>query len=91
MRNRISVFSKYFAKQQIGGTTSINDLREREFNGGYLTGEEKVALSNFDKFRLSELNHQESDAAFHKKYQELQVMANMHAYDEFLKKKYSSF
>lgn len=89
MRNRISILNKYFAKQQIGGTVSINDLREREFNGGYLAEDEKTALANFDKYRLNELNKQNTDADFHKKYQELQTMANLHSYDEFLKKKFS--
>ncbi|MCE3279219.1 MAG: hypothetical protein K0S44_1410 [Bacteroidetes bacterium] len=34
------------------------------------------------------LNAQTDDMAFHKRYQELQVMANLGDYQEFLKEKY---
>ena len=41
-----------------------------------------------DRFRISVLNAQTDDAAFHKRYQELQVMANLDDFQEFLKEKY---
>ncbi|MBL0328124.1 MAG: hypothetical protein IPP64_01570 [Bacteroidetes bacterium] len=88
MENRAKLLNKYFAKEDIGGVPSINDLREREFNGEPLTLDEKKALVNFDKFRLDVLNAQTDDMAFHKRYQELQVMANLGDYTEFLKEKY---
>jgi hypothetical protein len=69
---------------------SINDLREREFSGKSLTDEQKLALSNFDKFRIYELNKQADDISFHNRYRELQVMANLGNYEEFLKEKYSN-
>jgi hypothetical protein len=72
-----------------GGLT-INDLREREFSGKSLTPEQKLALSNFDKFRITELNKQVDDISFHKRYRELQVMANFGNYEEFLKEKYAN-
>lgn len=71
------------------GTTTINDLREREFNGKALSATEKLALANFDKFRISELNKQPDDISFHKRYRELQVMSNLGNYEEFLNEKYS--
>jgi hypothetical protein len=71
-----------------GGLT-INDVREREFSGKSLTPEQKAALSNFDKFRILELNKQSDDIEFHKRYRELQVMANFGNFEEFLKEKYS--
>ena len=49
---------------------------------------EKQALVNFDRFRLDVLNAQTDDMAFHKRYQELQVMANLGDYTEFLKEMY---
>lgn len=88
MKNRTSILNKYFAKADIGGVPSINDLREKEFNGEPLTIKEKQALVNFDRFRINELNAQKDDLAFHKKYRELQVMANLGDYEEFLKEKY---
>ena len=72
-----------------GGPT-INDLREKEFGGKSLSKQEKLALSNFDKFRILELNKQTDDLSFHKRYRELQVMANLGNYEEFLKAKYSN-
>ena len=88
MENRAKLLNKYFAKADIGGTPSINDLREKEFNGEPLTLKEKQALVNFDRFRLNQLNSQTDDLTFHKKYQELQVMANLGEYTEFLNQKY---
>lgn len=75
-------------KESLGVGLSINDLREKEFNGLSLSGEERLALKNFDKFRISELNKQQSDMDFHKRYRELQVMANLGDYKEFLNEKY---
>ena len=88
MENRETLLKKYFSKSDIGGVPSINDLREREFSGEPLTLKEKQALVNFDRFRLDVLNAQTDDMAFHKRYQELQVMANLGDYTEFLKEKY---
>lgn len=72
-----------------GGAT-INDLREREYSGKSLNKTEKLALANFDKFRITELNKPMDDITFHKRYKELQIMANLGNYDEFLKEKYSN-
>ena len=72
-----------------GGAT-INDLREREYSGKSLSKMEKLALANFDKFRITELNKPMDDITFHKRYSELQIMANLGNYDEFLKEKYSN-
>lgn len=72
-----------------GGLT-INDLREKEFSGKSINPQERLALSNFDKFRILELNKQTDDISFHKRYRELQVMANLGNYEEFLKEKYSN-
>ena len=53
-----------------------------------LSEKEKVALSNFDKYRIFVLNDQESEEVFHKKYMQLQAMANLSPYEEFLQDKY---
>ncbi len=88
MKNKIELLTKYHAKTEIGGAPSINDLREMEFNNEPLTIKEKQALVNFDRFRLDELNNQADDMSFHMRYRELQVMANMYDFEEFLKEKY---
>ena len=90
MDNQTSV-NKYLREAGIetGGVT-INDLREKEFNTKELSATEKKALANFDKFRIDELNKQPDDISFHKRYRELQVMANLGNFEEFLKEKYNS-
>ena len=89
MKNRESILNNYFAKSTINGSISINDLREKEFNGKALTQTEKQALVNYDGYRISTLNAQENDEDFHKCYRELQVMANLVDFQEFLKDKYT--
>lgn len=81
--------SGFSLKENHGIGLSINDLREKEFNGEQISGEERQALQNFDRFRIAELNNQSSDMEFHKRYREIQVMANLGDYKEFLKEKYS--
>lgn len=68
---------------------SINDLRDREFSGSELSQNEKQALVNFDRYRLKELNSQKTERDFHNKYIQLQVMANLSPFEEFLKEIYS--
>jgi hypothetical protein len=84
------IFKKVFAKEL--GTAlvvSINDLRDKEFSGIKLTPEERFALSNFDKYRISILNTQENEDAYHQHYRQLQVIANLSDWHEFLKEEYS--
>jgi len=66
---------------------SINDLRELEYNNELET-KQRLALKNFDRYRISELNSQISEENFHKKYMQLQVMANLSPFEEFLKEDY---
>ena len=80
-----------YAKALIGGTLSINDISDKEFSGKMLTPKEKAALSNFEKYRLAKLNAVTDDMAFHEMYRQLQVMANLAAYTEFLKDEYIYF
>lgn len=90
MNSRQQILQKFFAKADIGGAISINDLRDKEFAGEALSFEEKAALHNFDRFRISELNRQNDDMAFHECYRRLQVIANLADWHEFLKEEYFS-
>lgn len=84
-------YQKYFSKAIIGGTISINDLKEKELDSeDELSMEERQAIINYDSYRLKELNKQEDEKAFHNKYIQLQVMANLSPFEEFLKEKYQS-
>ncbi len=86
--HHIEKYIKHFSKSSIGGSLSINDLKEKELSGLSLSWSEKKAIVNYDSFRISELNAQKDEQAFHKKYMQLQVMANLGSYEEFLKEQY---
>ena len=73
-------------KKTTGLVISINDLRDKEFSGIKLTAEERFALSNFDKYRIAVLNSQTEEEKFHYQYRQLQVIANLSDWREFLKK-----
>jgi len=72
-----NIVKHFFTKQDIGGTESINDLRDKEFSGKTLTAEEKFALANFDKYRLNILNSQENEEQYHLYYRQIQVISNL--------------
>lgn len=74
----------------LGNHITINDIREKEYKGDALTEEERKAIRNFEVYRLKVLNEQTSDEDFHKKYQQLQVLANLGSYTEFLKSKFEA-
>jgi len=77
-------------KASINGVESINDIRDLEYKGIELTPQQRVALKNFDRYRINQLNSQTTEQKFHKKYLQLQVMANLTPYQEFLKENYYS-
>jgi hypothetical protein len=89
MEFKNTITSRFFTKQDIGGAESINDLRDKEFSGKSLTAEEKYALANFDKYRLSVLNSQEDEEKFHLLYRQIQVISNLGDWHEFLKEEFS--
>jgi hypothetical protein len=64
--------------------TSINDLRDKEYSGLQLSPEERFALSNFDRYRINVLNAQLEKDKFHYKYRQLQVIANLSDWREFI-------
>ncbi len=81
----MDLISKLLNKKSTGLVISINDLRDKEFSGTILTSEEKFALSTFDKYRIKILNSQEEEEKFHHHYRQLQVIANLTDWHEFLK------
>lgn len=76
-------------KKQTGLVTSINDLRDKEFSGNKISSEEKLALSNFDRYRIQVLNSQTDEEKFHHHYRQLQVIANLSDWREFLGERFS--
>jgi hypothetical protein len=65
--------------------TSINDLRDKYYDGKDLSNEELLAIQNFDKFRLEYLNSSANEDEFDKRYLELQAKANLAPYSDFIR------
>lgn len=84
MKTQNDFISKLINKKSTGLVVSINDLRDKEFSGVKLSAEEKFAISNFDKFRIAILNSQTEEEKFHYQYRQLQVVANLSDWREFL-------
>lgn len=76
------------SKTKIDSFLTINDLRELDYSDQELSPQQVLAIKNFDRYKISELNNQTSEEAFHKKYMQLQVLANLSPFDEFLKEEY---
>lgn len=88
MKPETKLLTEFFTKKRIGGEVSINDLRDKEFSGHKLTTEEKKAIRNYDNYRINVLNAQTEEDAFHNTYRQLQVVANLGDWKEFLKGDY---
>lgn len=74
-----------FKSLVLGDGVSVNDLRDRQNNGRMLSAEQARALHNFDEYRIKMLNRQQTEEAYHALYMELQSMANLSPYQDFLK------
>ena len=88
MEKKPDFLSKLLRTRSNGLITSINDLRDKEFSGIKLTAAEKQALENFDRYRISVLNSQSDEQKFHYKYRQIQVIANLSDWQEFLKEEF---
>jgi hypothetical protein len=90
MKPDTKLLTEFFTKKKIGGEVSVNDLRDKEFSGHKLSIEEKRAIRNYDNYRIKVLNAQTDEDAFHNTYRQLQVVANLGDWKEFLKSDYES-
>lgn len=70
------------------GFLTVNDLRDKEYNNKELTTNERIALKNYDRYRIKVLSQKITEKEFHSRYQKLQVMANLTPFEEFLKEEY---
>ena len=78
-----------FRKTEVTARITINELRMRKNSGKQLTSEQELAITNFDNYKEKFLNNpQMSNQQFYRKYMQIQVMANLSSYDEFLKEGY---
>ena len=88
MNKRQEIYKNFFENRNAEETICINDLRDKEFSNQKMTADEMQAILNFDRFRLTELNKVKNDLDFNARYCELQIMANLADYKEFLKEEY---
>ena len=88
MSNNLKNNDTRIKKSSIKDFFSINDLREKDYEDISLLPNERLAIKNYDRYRISELNMQLSEEKFHNRYMQLQVMANLSPYEEFLKEDY---
>jgi len=88
MKPETKFLKDFFTKKTIGGEVSVNDLHEKEFAGVKLSTEEKQAIANYNHYRINLLNAQTDEESFHKVYRQLQVVANLGDWKEFLKPEY---
>ena len=77
MLNKINSKTGYFP-------TSINDLRDKYYDGVELSEDELLATQNFDKYRIEYLNSSVNEEEFDKRYLELQAKANLASFKDFL-------
>lgn len=89
MEAKNDIISRLMNTKTTGLVTSINDLRDKEFSGIKLSAEERFALSNFDRYRINILNSHEDEEKFHNQYRQLQVIANLTDWREFLKEDFT--
>lgn len=89
VESKTDFLSRLLNKKGKGLVTSINDLRDKEFSGIRLTADERTALSNFDRYRINVLNAQKDEEKFHYQYRQLQVIANLSDWQEFLKEDFA--
>lgn len=80
---------KSFAGSSVDEIVSINDLRDKS-ERGILGSQEKIALSNYENYRIRKLNDSANEEDFHEMYKLLQVLANLSPHEEFLQDKYKA-
>lgn len=86
--NRQEIYKKFLESKSSSNPVTVADLKAKEFRNEKLTEEESRAILNFDRFRLHELNKIKNTSEFNARYSELQIMANLADYKEFLKEEY---
>ena len=89
-KNSINNIQNLLKQNSLKNFVSINDLRDKEYSNQPLSHEERIALKNFDKYRVKCLSQKKTEKEFHNSYQQLQVLANLSPYQEFLKEEYYS-
>lgn len=88
MENKSDFITRLLNQKSTSFAQTINDLRDKEFSGIKLSPEEQLALDNFDKYRLQVLNSETDEEKFHHRYRQLQVIANLGDWREFVNREF---
>lgn len=67
---------------------TINDLKLMEKDKKELSPQQRLALKNFERFRSSKLSGIKNENKFQIEFQRFQSLANLTAYQEYLKDEY---
>lgn len=82
------MLNKTNSKVKTKGVITINDLRNYDYNEQPLSHQQRLALKNFERYKVHILDQRLSEAVFNKEYEQIQVMANLFPFKEFLKEQY---
>ena len=88
MNLKINFLSRLTKKDELALIESIGDLKNKLASGVRLSVEEKTAVSNFERYRAHILNSEKDENKFENKYKQLQVIATLGDWREFLKELY---
>ena len=69
-------------------TMTINDLREIEESGKDMSPQQRLALKNFDRYKFKVLSKIKEEEKFHFEFQQIQNMAKLRNYEDFLKEEF---
>ncbi len=75
-------------KREFTLVESIGDLKDKLAAGTKLTYEEKTAINNYERYKANILNAEMDEARFQNKFKQMQVIANLGDWREFLKEEY---
>jgi hypothetical protein len=88
MELNFNILSLLNKKKDATLAESIGDLKAKLSSGIKLSVEERTAINNYERYKEEILNASLDEHQFHNKYKQLQVIANLGDWREFLKEEY---
>jgi hypothetical protein len=88
MKMGLDFFGAIVKKRDHSLVESIGDLKDKLASGQRLSYEEKTAIKNYERYKASVLNAEEDESRFQNKFKQMQVIANLGDWHEFLKEEY---
>lgn len=88
MKMGIDFFNAIIKKRDHSLVESIGDLKDKLASGTALSYEQKTAIKNYERYKANILNAEMDESQFQNKYKQMQVIANLGDWREFLKEDY---